>query len=461
MSKKVSQELMGLIKLISFFKEVRHKNTLEELGFFLVNDLLSLVPYRQCVFWSYKNKKFKLVSGSGQIDVNTDGPFGQFIKKAAEQTIREKAIKDPSALLAHMTENGYAQVEASTFADYKTFSKEEIRDFVPPHVVNVLFYDESGVIGGLWLAREAPISGVESAVLEDVSDSVAARMQFFFRKRMKVTAGGLLSGKLKIAALLAVIVFLLWPVRFSVSGSAEIVAKNNTVITVPYNGLIKEIVVDPNQSVAEGDVLFSLDKTQLENEYNIALQELQTASKNLSNTQRLVFSDKTKTSEINVLKEEIKLKRLDVEYAKQRLDLADIKADRSGVILFADKNELLGKPVKAGEKIMIVADPAEKELLAKISSENMIKLNYDEPVRFFLNAEPLKSYEASIHNVSYQPSRDADGLLTYKARAEIGGEDAIEKLGMTGTAKLYGNRTIMAFNILRRPYLALRNLYDF
>lgn len=461
MSKKAGQELMGLIKLISFFKQVRHKKNIEELGFFLVNDLFNLIKYRQCVFWTYANGRVHLVSGSGQVDVNHNGPLGQFIKKVVAKVVGEKAITDAASVQQYVDDQGYAQIEISSFADYKMFSADEIRDFISPHAVNVLLYDDRGVIGGLWIARDAPLSEMEEAVLEDVSDSVAARLQFLSGKKFGGRRAGLLSGKTKIIVLIALGVFLLWPVRFSVSVSAEIVAKNNTVITVPYSGLIKEINVEPNQAVSEGDLLFSLDKTQLENDYNVAVQQMETATQKLSNTQRQVFSDRSKTADLNVLKEEIKLKKLEVDYARQRLDLADIKADRDGVILFSDKNELLGKPVQAGSKIMILADPQDMELLVKIPSENMIKLDYDVPVRFFLNTAPLTPHKAKIYNVSYQPSRDPDSLLTYKARAEIADKEKIEKLGLTGTAKLYGARTLMIFNVLRRPYLALRNLYDF
>ncbi len=451
------RELLTLVRVISFFKQIRHHESTESLGFYFVNNLYNILPYRQCVLWCIRDKKIRIVSASGQVSVTENAPLTQFIKKFIRQSLKKKYLLSPDEIQAHVEENGYAQIQEIDLEDRQGFSESEVSEYISSHMFQIFLYDNNNVIGGVWLSRSAGLGAMEKALLEDISDAVAVRLQFFQRARNRVRHS-LLNSKMKKALMVAFLVFCLWPVKFSVTAGAEVVPKYNTVITTPYDGLISEIHVEPNEAVDDGDLLFSLDKTELQNAYNLALQELRTAREKFSKTERQVFSDASRKSDIYVLREQIKLKQLEADYAKERLGLADIQANENGVILFSDKNDLLGKPVRVGDKVMVLATNKEMELLIRIPADNMIELDAEAPVKFFLNTEPLDSHAAMIHNISYQPSRDADGLLTYKARAAIANPEDIEKIGLTGTAKVYGGDTVMIINLLRRPFIALRNL---
>lgn len=455
-----SKEIMSLIKLISFFKQLRHKNDIEKTSFFFVNELFNIVPYRQCIIWGYNHKKISIHAGSGQIDVGEQSPFAQFLKKALNALIKTKAKTD-DAVVKYVEDASYADVFAVEKSDLSTISSDILEEWLAPTVSNVFLYDDQQLIGGVWIERDTAIGDMEKAVLEDTCDALATRMQFF-KKRQKRSIVNLFAGrKRKNFLLLCMLCVCFLPVRFSVTGTLEIVSQETSVISVPFSALISEVAVKPNQAVKEGELLFTLDKTQLQSEYNLALQELETARQNLSKTEREGFFDATKRSEINVLREEIKTRQLDVNYSKERLELSDVKASKDGVILFSDVNDLIGQPVKAGDKIMTLANPDKLELLVRMPSEDMIDVNKDVAVKFFLNTEPLHSHKAIIQNISYQPTKDTDGILSYKARAKIINEEDIERIGLTGTAKVYGERTVLIVNILRRPFMALRNIASF
>jgi len=460
-NKDIRNELHGLIKLISFFKQIRHKDTLETLGFYFVNDLFNIIQYRQCILWSYRAGKVKILSASGQIDIEENGPLAQFVRNTVKDKLsNEDMISDQGKREAFVEENSFAYISNFTAEELKSFSNHDIEEFLAPHVSNILLMNNTGVIGGLWLARDKPLSVMDHAVVEDACDALAVRMASFSRYK-KAVSGSRWGKYIKLCALIALLVFCLWPVRFSITATAEIVAKDSSVVTIPFNGLVEEVHVNPNEPVKDGAVLFSLDKTRLRNEVAISTQALKTAQERLLKTEREVFLDPQKTSDLNLLKEEVQLKALELSYAKDRFELSDVKAGRAGIALFSDKNDIAGRPVNAGEKIMTIADPAQMELMIRIPADSMIEINQEIPVRFFLNVAPLVSHKASLFNISYKPSADAGGLLTYKARAKIKDIENIEKIGLTGTAKLYGGRTVMILNLLRRPLIALRNLSSF
>lgn len=454
---KVSKEIISLVKLISFFKQLRHKDSLEKTGFFFVNELYNLTHYKQCVFWTYTQDKISIHSASGQIDISNQSPYAQFLKKTIKTLISQEHPNGHHNLDRDIEDVGCAHIVKLSPKNVNPNNEENLS----PHTYCIFLYNQDSLIGGAWVEREKTLGEMEKAVLEDASDALANKIQFFSHKKKNIFSSILATSRYKKALLGLFLIFCLWPVRFSVTANAEIVAEDAFVVSVPYNGLIADVWVKPNQMVNKGDKLFSLDKTQLESEYALASQELLTAREKLSKTERESFIDPEKRYDINSLKGFIKQKSLELDYAKKRLDKSDITASKDGIALFSDTNDLIGKPLSVGDRVMVVADPEKTELLVKIPAESMIKLNSDVPVKFFLNTSPLKSHKGYIQNISYQAVIGADNQLTYNARITIKDKSAVERIGLMGTAKLYGNRTLMIFNILKRPLSGLRNFITF
>lgn len=55
---------------------------------------------------------------------------------------------------------------------------------------------------------------------------------------------------------------------------------------------------------------------------------------------------------------------------------------------------------------------------------------------------------------------DADGLLTYKIRAAFDGGEAA-RIGLTGTAKIYGGRSLLAYSLFRRPLISCAAFWEY
>lgn len=460
----VSKELMGLVKLVSFFKMLRHKDNLDEASFYFINDLYNIVPYKQALVWTYDNHTVKLQAASGQADISEKSPFAQFLKHSIQDLVRIHENQN-SALNASdegENKNKIVDIQPVNAESFKSISDDMLKEWLAPNTFCVYLRNHHGeLLGGIWIERGKALTTMAKALLEDAGDAFSCRLDHFKRNRGFGLSRLWASTRTKIIVMICLLIFCLWPVHFSATSKAEIVPEKAEVISVPFGALVSKVHVAPNDQVIKDQLLFTLDRTQLENEYALAKQKLETVKSSLSKTQRESFADPTKRPQINILKEEIKLKQLELDYAEKRLALADIRAQKSGIILFSDANDILGKPVKAGEKVMTLASSDNVELLVRIPSDGMIDIDYDVPIKFFLNIDPLKSHQATIYNLSYQPTKDADGILSYKARAQISDEEAIERIGLTGTAKVYGAPTLMIVNLLRRPFIALRNLTSF
>ena len=457
--KKVSKELLLFLKLISFFKKIRHQETEEQAHFFLVNDLYNIIPYKQCIVWAYKNNKVVLKNASGQVDVSQRSPYAQFVIAHIENIITEEGLKSTDDIAAFFEKESFSAYKSYSLADYNKYEPNDVKEWVSPHSVCFFLRDKNNIIlGGIWLERNEAFSKVELAMIADVGDAYADKLAMFKSSKRFFKKSGGVKGKYKKIVLAALVFLCFLPVRNSMVVDVEVVSEDVRAISVPYNGLIKEVLVSPNQLVKEGDVLFFLDRVQLENNYNIALQELETSRKKLEKTQLESFADPAKKSDFRILQEQIKLKEIDVRYAQERLNAASVRANRSGIILFSDKNDLLGQPIQAGQQVMTLANPESIELLIRIPSDGMIKIDRDVHIKFFLNISPLESHKAAIKTVSYKPQKGANGIFGYSARADIVDVQKIERIGLTGTGKVYGGRTILILNILRRPFIAMRNI---
>ena len=69
---------------------------------------------------------------------------------------------------------------------------------------------------------------------------------------------------------------------------------------------------------------------------------------------------------------------------------------------------------------------------------------------------PLKPLTASLTQTSYQATPSPEGISAYRIRGRFEGHAGIARIGLKGTAKLYGQRWPLAYLIFRRPLATLR-----
>ena len=243
----------------------------------------------------------------------------------------------------------------------------------------------------------------------------------------------------------------------TITAPAEIVAKNANYVTVPYEGMVEKILVDPGSVVEKGQVLALMENSTLSAQATMAEQALAVAESSLSRLRREALSNPDKKNDLNLLESEIEEKKIEYAYAKQRQDESKIKAPKAGTAVFSDARKLEGKPARMGEVLMMVADPLESELLIRVPVESLTSVEKSAQVRFYLNVSPFSGREAVLTSSGYQASPDPDGLLTYKFRAEIKDRDGL-RIGWQGTAKIKGEWTILSYALLRRPLIAFRHL---
>ena len=452
-----------LLSLLGLLKEARHKARKTELEFMMVNQTFNLVPYRHCIFWEWDGDHVSIRTASGLVQVDPTGPYTLWLKKViVSQLPRDTSGQAPENAQEKPAPEGYSVLLEVSQDDCRPQERSEWKKWSSTRVLLAVMKDRhKKTIGGLWLDREEPFDELERAMLEDLCDGYAHALhryqerhgvsgRFHWRKLFK------LSGKNLRIACIALSLLMLLPVHISVTAPAEVVAHEPFVISIPFDGTIGSIEVKPGQTVKAGDVLLRMDSTVLQNKVEIAQSEMLTAEIALRKTEREALTDREKLAEIAVLKSRLEQKSAEQEFARQLLDRSEIKAEKDGIAVFSDPNALRGKPVQTGEQVMLLTDPHDSDLMIRVPVEAMIDIDETIPAKFFLNIMPIGHRKAYYESIGYQATPDSDGLMTYKIRARFAQDEEKPRIGWTGTAKIYGERTILLFNILRRPLVTLR-----
>jgi hypothetical protein len=296
------------------------------------------------------------------------------------------------------------------------------------------------------LARTAQTYAYCLAALTNKRPTLAARWQVWRNRPWRL---------LVLAALIAAA--LLFPVRLSALAPAEIEAHNAMVIAAPQDGVVHEFLVQPNQVVHKDQPLFSLDDTTLRNRRAVAKQSLEVAHSDALLAAQKAFDSAQSKGELAALNGQVQEKQAEVTWLDEMLARNLVRAPRDGIAIFGDSNDWIGKPVVTGERILLLADPQDVGVLVWLPVANAINLEAGSQIRLFLHVAPLSPLTASLTQTSYQATLSPENIPAYRIRGQFDGDASqLARIGLKGTAKLYGESVPLVYYLLRRPLAALR-----
>ena len=246
------------------------------------------------------------------------------------------------------------------------------------------------------------------------------------------------------------------PIRQSIIAEGEITARSPSIVSTSVQGVIKEVLVRPNQRVNEGQVLVRLDSTEYEHKKNTIHKELDLANERLRKAMQEALGKQSRKNVLAELKSEVSLKKLELAYLEDVGVRMELKAGRDGIVLFGSPKDWVGRAVNAGEKIMELAAGDDKQFEIWVAANDAIELDRDSAVKFFPDANPLESVEGSVETVSFFATNSEEGVMSYRVLGNIGEDSETTRLGMKGTARIYGEKVSLAYFLFRKPLSAVR-----
>jgi multidrug resistance efflux pump len=261
-----------------------------------------------------------------------------------------------------------------------------------------------------------------------------------------------------LVALAVVAVLMFIPVRLSALAPAEVTPLAPAAISAPVDGVLARFNVAPNTLVKAGAVVATIDDTVLRNRNAMSQKGLEVARAEFARAGSKSFADDQSRSELLTLKARIDERLADVAYTEELLGRIQLRAPVDGLVIYSSPDEWVGRPLVTGERIATVANPARAGLTLHLPADDAIAVEVGAQVQFYQNISPLDSLSAAVTQAGYETQATVDAGLAYVLRAEFPAGTQPPRLGLRGTAKVYGHYVPLGYYLLRRPFAGLRRM---
>lgn len=453
MSDGLNRQLLRLTTLLQLERRAR-RAPLPELPFLLVNETSTLLLYRQALLWQAGRRGGRVVAASGVAVHDPEGPYLSWLSK-----VLARVAAGADAMRIHAF--GPDALEDDALA-------KDWQEWLPRVALWVPLPAPDGAPGGtlmgaLLLVRDEPWTEAEEHLLSYLGEAYAHAWAAAHNRQGRwggrgkgPKTGSLLSRRTALAAALLLIIAGFVPVRQSVLAPAEVVPSDPTLVRAGIEGVVDRFQVAPYEAVEAGQPLFALDDTPLRNRLNVAVKAREIAQAEYLQAAQLAVVDPRAKAQIAVLQARIEQQQAEVVLVQGQLDRVQVAAPRAGVAIFDDVNDWVGRPVSVGERILLLADPARTEMEIRLPLGEALPVGPGAEVLFFLNVSPDRPVPARLERVGYRTAPGPDGVLSYRLKA--GFEPGVEplRIGLTGTAKIYGETAPLGLWVLRRPISAVR-----
>ena len=437
----------GAASLLRLEGELRQLRTLKEFQYFVANELRVVTRSQQTfVFLKSRNTKLRVAGVSAMATIDRSAPLINWI----EALIGELAI-------AHVLD----KTQEFTAESFQLPSGTALPGYPLPFLVWVPFVDfDNRVVGGMLQAKMQPWSEADLVVSRHLAGACSQSLMVLNGQNSTWRVPHWRSSRalLVAGAVMAAAGFV--PVSMTALAPVEVSPQKALVVTAPVDGVIESILVEPNALVMKDQPLVRMADTVLKNRLEIGEREVSVADAKVKKASQLAFVDIRGRHELGVAQAELQLRHAERDYARQLLERSLIKAKRDGVAFFTDPKELIGRPVVVGERLMELADPQRLEFRIDLPVADSIVLKDGARVKVFLDSDPLKPVEARLLRSDFQARLRDNQQLAFRLVAERAATDTRPlRLGVRGTAQIYGDQVSLGFYLFRRPISAARQWF--
>jgi multidrug resistance efflux pump len=435
--------LQSIGTLLQIEQDVRQAASDSAVEFIAVNDTFRILPYRQAVLWRLDAAGWpalKLVSGLA--DMPADSPYRQWM----QQALRQHA---PSLVAGKAKRITRADVPVAMQAGWDEWMGASA-------LLLALPTPAGSAIGGLWLTLDQDPGEAETALVERLAGAYGHALWAWRRSpsgwrtmlaRLKRRPKWLWLALLLVACI---------PMRLTVLAPAEIIGKDAKLIAAPQDGVVARFFVQPNQVVQAGQLLFALEDTGARNRNEVAAKSQAVAAAEYLRATQKSFSDGASKADLSSLNAKLEEKSAEAQYVKDMLERVQVRAPEAGIAVFSDQNDWLGKPVQTGERIVLLADPARVQIAIHLPVDDALSLEPGAGVKLYLNVAPLGTVAGVLTQSSYEPALTAEGVVAYSLKADLAPGEPVQRIGLKGTAKLYGGWAPLLYHVLRKPLAVVR-----
>ncbi len=433
--------------LISLEKEVRQVESIKALQYLAVNETRKLVQARQIYMFEATlpgSDKFQVKAVSSITTPDRNLPVIQWFERMTKAMSEDVGSGQPNIF------------KIPTYCQ----DDQEIKTYPFGHMLWIPLKAHDGkVFSGMMLAREREWTEAESNIATQLAE-IYAHAWSALLGRNRLSKPRKITSKLMLGTALAVFLAGFIPVSMNTLAPVEVVAQKPSIVAAPIDGVIEQIFVRPNSPVKKGQPLYQFVNTKLRNDYEVSKRAVTVAQAKYRKAIQGSFSSSEAKHDIATAKAELELKKAESLFAKENFQKSVVWSPEDGLAIFHSKEQWLGIPVKTGEKIMTVISGNRAEVRIDLPVSDAIVLKEKARVKVFLDSDPMNPIEAIMTHASYHATPTLDQQLAYRVHASFSKQNQTPpRIGLRGTAQIFGEKTTLFFYLFRRPIAAARQMF--
>jgi multidrug resistance efflux pump len=252
------------------------------------------------------------------------------------------------------------------------------------------------------------------------------------------------------AAALALVTLLLLPLPYKIRGecTAEPVLRRFAV--APYSGLLETGLVAPGEVVREGQLLARMDGREIRWELAGLVAERNRALK-----QRDASLAAEDVPGAQMARLEVKQLDLKIDLLRHRQQRLEITSPIDGLILSESLDGAESVPVNTGQAICEIAPLDPIEIQVAVPDDEILHVREGMRVEARFDAFPSDAVTGIIRNVHPRSEIRAGGNV-FIATVELDNGSQALRPGMHGSATVRGDRHLLGWILLHRPWHWLR-----
>lgn len=322
------------------------------------------------------------------------------------------------------------------------------------YIVSIILTDEEeNLVGSLifWWSKIPKDIHLKKQFIEASKEPLATSIRFSSEKRTRLFQSNKKSfwfryKKIFFFGVLCILLSMVFiPVEHKVVAKLSLEPVFQRIISTRYDGVLKEILVEPGQKIQQGETLALLDdqdlllrQQSLQAEYDGAVKD-----KNL----KIAAS---KISEFQIANLEVQRLSLEIQLLKDQLSDLSITAPISGLVISESIDRRQGSLVKKGEVLFEVAPLEKMYAELAIPAEDISYVEKGVPLQIQLDALPNQRWQAALENI--QPrSLVVDSENVFITKVPLDNDAAFTlKPGMQGTASLSVGKRSLGWVLLHK-----------
>jgi biotin carboxyl carrier protein len=229
--------------------------------------------------------------------------------------------------------------------------------------------------------------------------------------------------------LLMVAIFVRVPYR--VSAPVEIQARNPRTISIPFDGVIRELGpgVEAGAKVEVGQILLKLDTTDLELSALDSMAQITQSEKQADEAMKK--NDLAQAQQQQAKAEQARAK---LKLFEHRIEQATIRAPIAGTIIAGDVKDRVGSSVKLGDGLFQIADLSDLVILAKVDDRDISLITMEMSGQIAPKSDPSQEFDFHVERI-VPLSQAEEGGNAFSVRGKLSETMPWFRPGMEGIAK--------------------------